>query len=572
MRKACISVLVILLFLLTFADVKYADSEMPIRFDGKDRFEVAVNVSKRGWPKAENVIIVNYLAFADALAASPLAYKLNAPILLTHPNKLTGATKDEIKRLSPSKVSIIGGPGSVSGTVEKELKDLGVSTERITGEDRFEVAHNIAKKLGQTSTVTLANGLKFPDALAIAPYAARKGYPILLTRENDLPAVTKKDITGKGKVIIVGGRGSVSDSIANQFSNKIRIDGKDRFEVSANVISTLNLSVDKAYISTGLSFADALTGSVMAAKDNAALLLTSPNRLSSQTEQIIMEEDIEKFSFLGGNASISDSVASYIMFHRPTDDPVVYFVPHADDEVLTYAVDIRNAMKSNRPIYLVLLSKGEDSGARDIQNGSYDEQSINSELAGKPVYCWFHSTYHDPVKEGYLHGHLSKEEFGDLRVDDFLRASKAMGVASDHLFVDTIPNTSLSKDNVIEKMNVYINKFPNADFRTMSKDDAHPPHALLGRALEELELRGRINPYKTIYFVSMYTDRFSGKKLDIEKQHEEISDQSDHDYINRSIDEYKYFIPEEGIYANGYHSVPSQFNTLSRNMYTSYYY
>ncbi|MFG6495398.1 cell wall-binding repeat-containing protein [Fictibacillus sp. UD] len=50
-----------------------------VRLDGKNRFEVAVNVSKKGWSNSNTVILTNYLAYADALSASPLAFKKMLP-------------------------------------------------------------------------------------------------------------------------------------------------------------------------------------------------------------------------------------------------------------------------------------------------------------------------------------------------------------------------------------------------------------------------------------------------------------------------------------------------------------
>jgi hypothetical protein len=45
------------------------------RYSGQDRFEVAGNIASSGWATADTVFVVNYLAFADALSATPLAKK-----------------------------------------------------------------------------------------------------------------------------------------------------------------------------------------------------------------------------------------------------------------------------------------------------------------------------------------------------------------------------------------------------------------------------------------------------------------------------------------------------------------
>jgi N-acetylmuramoyl-L-alanine amidase len=280
------------------------------RIDGQDRFEVAVNVSKKGWPSSDTVIITNYLAYADALSASPLAYKKNAPILLTQNQYLTPATKTEIIRLKAKQAIIIGGTGSISNTVYNELKSMGLTVTRIDGSDRFAVAYNISKHLSNKGKAVIAYGLNFPDALAIAPYAARNEYPILLTAKDVLPSATKAAINEKNitSTYIIGGEGSVSNTVKSQLPSPTRIGGANRFEVAENVIRQLNLSTTSTYLTSGMNFADALTGSVLAAKNNAPLLLTTPTKLPNETKSIIQDKPIKYFTILGGTASVSNNI------------------------------------------------------------------------------------------------------------------------------------------------------------------------------------------------------------------------------------------------------------------------
>jgi N-acetylmuramoyl-L-alanine amidase len=280
------------------------------RISGKDRFEVAVNISNKGWSNSDTVILANYNAFADALSSSPLAYKYNAPILLTHPTSLTPVTKKEITRLRAKKVVIVGGTSSISNNVITELKNMGINSERIGGKDRYEVSLNISKHLGNKGTAIIAYGLNFPDALAIAPYASQREYPILLTKSNELPLQTKEALKTKGisKTVVVGGEASVGNKVYSQLPSPIRIGGKDRFEVAANIIRTLNLPTNNIHLATGMTFADALTGSVLAAKTNSPILLTNATSLPLATQKIIKDKKITNFTILGGNASVSEKL------------------------------------------------------------------------------------------------------------------------------------------------------------------------------------------------------------------------------------------------------------------------
>lgn len=316
MKKLLSLLLVLFVFVISNTISAQAASTTTERLQGADRFEVAVNISKKGWPTgATTVVLVNYNAYADALAATPLAYQANAPILLTHPTSLTYTTKVELQRLKPQNVVIVGGEGSVSSSVFSSVKSLGIpNVTRVSGADRYEVAYNIAKHLPASDKIVMAYGLNFPDALAIAPYAARNGYPILLTNTAAMPLKTQQALSyrnPKGS-IVVGGEASVSSTVYNKLPSPIRIGGKDRYEVATNIVRTLNLNTSKSIVATGTTFADALTGSVLGAKLNAPILLTSPASLPQVTKTLVSDKNITDFLILGGLASVSQNVVNQL--------------------------------------------------------------------------------------------------------------------------------------------------------------------------------------------------------------------------------------------------------------------
>lgn len=305
-KKFIITLLLSGLFFLLNGN--FTEASAP-RISGKDRFEVAVNVSKAGWSSSHSVIITNHLAYADALSAAPLAYKKNAPILLTQNNSLNLSTKSEISRLNSKEIIIIGGTGSVSQQVENELKSMGLQVTRIGGSNRFEVAYNISKLLSNKGKAVIAYGMNFPDALAIAPFAARNEYPILLANQNELPSQTQAALAEKNisNSYVIGGEGSISNDVYKMLPSPTRIGGANRFEVAGNIVRTLKLSTNSTYIASGLDFADALTGSVLAAKKNAPLLLTTPTKLPNETKNIIQDTSINSISILGGPASVNQN-------------------------------------------------------------------------------------------------------------------------------------------------------------------------------------------------------------------------------------------------------------------------
>lgn len=284
------------------------------RISGSDRYETAVKISQAGWASSKNVVLSTGLNFPDALAGAPLAYALDAPILLTHRDKLMPATEQEIKRLGANRVFILGSEGAVSKKVADDLGQMGLSVVRIGGKDRYETAANIAlrSELGGASTAVIAYSHNFPDALAAASYAARHGYPILMSGTDQLPAATTKAINSLAltEAVIVGGTGVISNKVRNQLRDNMgldvrRVSGDDRFATSVALAEGyLPAGADHLYIATGLSFPDALTGAVLAARENTGILSVG-HSVPPEVRAFLDARNLTYMFILGGTAAVS---------------------------------------------------------------------------------------------------------------------------------------------------------------------------------------------------------------------------------------------------------------------------
>jgi uncharacterized protein YvpB/putative cell wall-binding protein len=279
------------------------------RIAGENRYSTAVMISQKGWQTAQTVILAKGSDFPDALAGGPLAFKENSPILLTQSEILTQLTKNEISRLKARKVIILGGEVSISNNVENTLKGMGLEVERVAGQNRYETALLIAQRLGSDKAI-LANGENFPDALSISPYAAMKGIPILLTQSQQVNPDINEFLSQKNQVIIVGGNQVISKSIDSILKNANRFEGSNRYDTSANIINKLIESKGIAYISTGENFADALTGSVLAAKQGAPIILTGSNSVPSSIKALLPKYEQKKI--IGGLISVGYKVENII--------------------------------------------------------------------------------------------------------------------------------------------------------------------------------------------------------------------------------------------------------------------
>jgi putative cell wall-binding protein len=84
---------------------------------------------------------------------------------------------------------------------------------RYSGTGRYETSVLVAEEIGASSQVVLATGANFPDALSIAPIAASKGLPILLTDTISVPDQITQYLSSNTftKRYVIGGTGVISN-------------------------------------------------------------------------------------------------------------------------------------------------------------------------------------------------------------------------------------------------------------------------------------------------------------------------------------------------------------------------
>jgi putative cell wall-binding protein len=88
------------------------------RVAGATRFDTAVQVSKVFYPDgADTVYLVTVADFPDALAAGGASSVAPGPVLYTNRDSVPAVTLDEVRRLAPERVVIVGGTGVVSEAV-----------------------------------------------------------------------------------------------------------------------------------------------------------------------------------------------------------------------------------------------------------------------------------------------------------------------------------------------------------------------------------------------------------------------------------------------------------------------
>jgi putative cell wall-binding protein len=166
------------------------------------------------------------------------------------------------------------------------------------------------------AAVVLARADTFPDALAGAPLAAKKGGPLLLTATDALDARTEteiKRVLGAGKTVYLLGN-ALTTAVANQLGSDgfttVRYGGATRFD-TAVVIADQGLgNPSKLFLATGLNFPDALAGGPPAVSVGGAILLTTDATLHASTRAYLNAHTGATRYALGSQAAQADPGAT----------------------------------------------------------------------------------------------------------------------------------------------------------------------------------------------------------------------------------------------------------------------
>ncbi|WP_085369747.1 cell wall-binding repeat-containing protein [Leifsonia sp. NCR5] len=191
---------------------------------------------------------------------------------------------------------------------------------RIAGADRFDTSVQIALgaySAGQASVVYVANGVNFPDALGASAAAARAGGPLLMTRQDFVPASVVNAIKtlAPPKIVVVGGLAAVGASAFAQLQKLAptvtRVSGDDRFATSRAVAGAFTgQHVNSVFIATGNSFPDALVAGSAAGYQGGPLLLVNgwSSSLDAATKSLITSLSPLRIYIAGGVNSVSSGI------------------------------------------------------------------------------------------------------------------------------------------------------------------------------------------------------------------------------------------------------------------------
>jgi putative cell wall-binding protein len=295
----------------------------PSRIAGADRYATAAAVSRAHFgPGAPVAYVATGTNFPDALAGGPAAGVQGGPVLLTEKGKLPPATRDELVRLRPGRIVVLGGIGAVSASVAEQLQAYtSAPVARLQGADRFETAAAVSRSAFSpgVSAAFVATGASFPDALAAGPAAIKARGPVLLTRADLLPPATRDELVrlAPATVYVLGGTGAVSESVRTAIARAtgkpvVRLAGADRYATAVAVSKAFFNLPPSVYLATGANFPDALATVPAAGRAGSPLLLVQRGGIPSAVASELVRLHPPRTYLAGGTAVLSDAVISQL--------------------------------------------------------------------------------------------------------------------------------------------------------------------------------------------------------------------------------------------------------------------
>lgn len=209
----------------------------------------------------------------------------------------------------------------------------------------------------------------------------------------------------------------------------------------------------------------------------------------------------------------------------------IYYSPHADDEVLSMGAGILHNLALNKEVIVVLLSEGLASNALNLVNDKLEQEG---------------------------HMTITREEFGQARVNEFRHSIAALGVSEDNIYVFDLDDGQFASNDVASIINDFEEKYPNALHNVMSYDDPHTDHAATGQAVTELKEKGNIQ--NGLYYLPIQEH----KKMKYEGAYAVPEDRVH--AFEQALEAYGKWSPKEGSYSIGYLSVRNYFEYAQKSL------
>ena len=237
--------------------------------EGYNRVETSIKTALEQNTKVDYLILANGYSFADSLSSVNLLNKYpNSKLILVSPKT---NISNELKKIKPKKVLLVGGSDTISDNFVNQAKKLGIETERFSGVDRYKTNE---KTLDGFNKVGVADGRNYPDALSASALLKQENLGLMLVNGSKFYN-TEKEVK-----YTFGDKDSVKQD------NGERLSGLTRYETNEKIND--KLSNKDNIITYGGNYADALS-SVNLLNGNNKIILLNNNYISNKNKSLIKE-------------------------------------------------------------------------------------------------------------------------------------------------------------------------------------------------------------------------------------------------------------------------------------------
>lgn len=310
MIKKTISAISLSLLIFTSSALNiYADSKYNKSLIEGSSKEISMKLNKSVFEKADEAIFINEESLVDAISVTSLAYAKDAPIITTKWKNIDKKTLNYIEDLGVKKITIIGGLRAVSRTSERDLQEMGIEVERISGADRYETSLQVAtelNKMNDVSSIFVINsraGLE--NALSIYSYAAQNNMPIIWSNDDDFKK-TKSYIKKNNieKVYAIGDSEKFTDEITKSIEGVELIKEINKSDTNTNLIKQMQKGDIKDIYAVNVTYGnrsdntECISLGVVAAKQNIPIMISSENFTYAQ-EKFLDKNNIKDIIQVG---------------------------------------------------------------------------------------------------------------------------------------------------------------------------------------------------------------------------------------------------------------------------------
>ena len=191
---------------------------------------------------------------------------------------------------------------------------------RLSGSDRFATSAQISARTfpSGASTVYVASGLDFPDALSAAALAGAADAPLLLVSRSSVPSVILRELRrlDPDRIVVAGGSGVVTSSVLATLRGVAprvdRVAGTNRYDTSRTLAldSYGGVGAPVVYIATGSGYADALAAGPAAASVDAPVVLVpgASRSADAATLALLRQLGTDQVVIVGGTGAVSSGI------------------------------------------------------------------------------------------------------------------------------------------------------------------------------------------------------------------------------------------------------------------------